>query len=112
MQQEKARWIRVFVTNVYILVKGDTYPIRHQLKKLGFVWDVEERGWKLSAVSAAQRKMNIDLQRLYSLLDELKQLAESTSIVTERWYETVDDMLIKFVEFVETAKKWPCCRDE
>jgi hypothetical protein len=41
----KAYKVKLFRINNKVLVKGDTYPIKDELKKLGFKWDSYEKAW-------------------------------------------------------------------
>jgi len=41
----KAYKVKLFRINNKILVKGDTYPIKDQFKRLGFKWDAYEKAW-------------------------------------------------------------------
>ena len=56
----------------YIVVKGDTYPIKEELKKMGFKWDYASRGWIKEA------GINLGFDELMTMLQEIATKINAT----------------------------------
>ena len=46
-----------------ILIKGNTYPVRDQLRAMGGTWDATARGWRIPADRADEARALADWPR-------------------------------------------------
>ena len=48
------------MTTTTVLVTGNTYPVKDQIKALGGRWDANEKGWRVAAAKAGEARQLVE----------------------------------------------------
>jgi pyruvate formate-lyase activating enzyme-like uncharacterized protein len=108
-QRKPKVWIRYSAVFKTLEVEGETYPIREQLKSMGFRW--QEGRWvkseaspeeALRVASELQKVAEVSISPLKDAVESLRKVSELIAVVADRFYGTTETGLFNELTSVQT----------
>lgn len=83
--------ITIDVVGCFIWITGNTYPIKEELKQLGFRFSKNKKSWYIAPEEYMKNRVNY--KKKYSM-NEIKNKYGCTSIKSKGGYKKKDDIII------------------